>query len=172
MKESFFFSQLVLLLILVITVISPVSAKVASGVQHLGSRLHQSQALLEATAHLGSNVSSYYDALGSSLVTKGLPNSTVVCRGGACKAGSFTNGSGVTTDAAGKLSGVSTGIGDSVAAASKNIPHDKVGVTTVGNIRAAGNKVVNDRGNHANVSRITAEQAADLFKNVVKNPNK
>jgi hypothetical protein len=105
-------------------------------------------------------------------VTKGLPSSTVVCRGGACKAGSFTNGSGVTTDAAGKLSGVSTGIGDSVAAASKNVPHNKVGVTTVGDIRAAGGKVVNDRGNHANVSGITAEQAADLFKNVVKNPNK
>jgi hypothetical protein len=84
----------------------------------------------------------------------------------------FRNGSGVTSDAAGKLSGISTGIGDSVASASKNIPHRKVGVTTAGDIRAAGGQVVNDRGNHANVSGITAEQAADLFKNVVRNPNK
>jgi hypothetical protein len=79
---------------------------------------------------------------------------------------------GVTTDTSGKLSGVSTGIGDSVEAASKNIPHNKVGVTTAGDIRAAGGSVVNDRGNHANVSGITAEKAATLFKKIVKNPNK
>jgi RHS repeat-associated protein len=105
-------------------------------------------------------------------VAKGVPDSTIVCRGGACKADSFTIGSGVTTDAAEKLAGVATGIGDSVTAASKNIPHKKVGVTTAGDIRAAGGKVVNDRGNHANVSGVTAQQAEDLFENVVKNPNK
>lgn len=99
-------------------------------------------------------------------------DSTVVCRGGGCTAGAFTNGSGVTTDAVtGKLSGVSTGIGDTVADASKNIPHPKVGVTTAGDIRAAGGTVVNDKGNHANVSGITAKQAEELFK-VEKNPNK
>ncbi len=100
-------------------------------------------------------------------------DATVVCRGGGCTAQSFAKGSGVTTDAAtGKLSGISTGLGSSVAEASKNIPHGKVGVTTAGDIRAAGGQVVNDRGNHGTVSGLTAEKAAEVFKDVVKNPNK
>ena len=70
------------------------------------------------------------------------------------------------------LNGVSTGIGKTVAEASSNTPHKTVGVSTVGAIRAAGGKVVNDRGNHANVSGVTAEKAAELFKNVERNPNK
>jgi hypothetical protein len=102
-----------------------------------------------------------------------VPNCAIVCRGGTCTTDLFRTGSGVSTDATtGKLSGISTGVGDSVAAASKNIPHAKVGVTTAGEIRAAGGEVVNDRGNHAEVSGLTAERAADLFKNVQRNPNK
>jgi RHS repeat-associated protein len=102
---------------------------------------------------------------------KSVPDSTTVCRGGSCTAQSFTNGKGVATDADGKLSGVSVGIGDSVSAAAANIPHTKVGVTTAGDIRAAGGQVVNDHGNHANVSGISADKAASLFKNKVDNPN-
>ena len=105
--------------------------------------------------------------------TKKLSDSTIVCRGGSCTKEAFTNGSGVVTNSStGKLSGISTGIGDSIAAASKNIPHPKIGVTTVREIRAAGGKIVNDRANHATLSEITAEQAAKLFRNVIKNPNK
>lgn len=105
-------------------------------------------------------------------ISGNLPDSTIVCRGGSCTADSFRNGTGVTSDATEKLSGISTGIGDSVTAASKNIPHPKVGVSTVGDIRKAGGQVVNDKGNHADVSGITAQQASELFKNVVKNPNR
>ena len=76
------------------------------------------------------------------------------------------------TPATGQLDGISTGLGDSVASASKNIPHGKVGVTTAGDIRAAGGQVVNDHGNHGRVSGLTAGKAADVFKNVVHNPNK
>jgi RHS repeat-associated protein len=100
-----------------------------------------------------------------------VPDSAIVCRGGSCTVDSFEFGRGVTSDAAGRLSGVSTGIGDSVKSASANIPHPKVGVTTAGDIRAAGGHIINDHGNHATVSGITAEQAASLF-NVVANPNK
>lgn len=110
---------------------------------------------------------------GAKGAAKDVPDSTIVCRGGSCSKDAFTNGKGVVTDpTTGNLSGVSTGIGDSVAAASKSIPHSKVGVTTAGDIRAAGGQVVNDRGNHADVSGVTAEKAAELFKDVVKNPNK
>ena len=70
-KLTLIFSQLVLLLILVITSITPASAKVALGVQNLTTNTPQSEVLLEATVHLGSRVFSYDDALGSPLVTKG-----------------------------------------------------------------------------------------------------
>ena len=70
-KFSLIFSQLVLLLMLVIMSIAPVSAKVASGLQELGGGLSQGQALLESTARLGSGVFSYDDMSGSSLVPKG-----------------------------------------------------------------------------------------------------
>jgi RHS repeat-associated protein len=124
-----------------------------SGVQAAGNNVATTTARNAQTA-LGSKV----------------PDSTTVW--GVCKADSFTNGTGVTTDATtGKLSNVSVGIGDSVQDASKNILHSKVGVTTAGDIRAAGGQIVNDKGNHANVSGITAVQAAELFQKVVKNPN-
>jgi uncharacterized protein RhaS with RHS repeats len=103
---------------------------------------------------------------------KAVPDSTVVCRGGSCTSQAFANGKGVTVDSAtGKLDGISTGLGDSVASASKNIPHTKVGVTTAGDIRAAGGQVVNDKGNHGTVSGLTADKAAEVFKKVVDNPN-
>ena len=96
-----------------------------------------------------------------------------MCRGGSCTQAAFEVGKGVTKDVAtGKLEGISTGIGKTVEAASSNIPHGKVGVTTVGDIRAAGGEIVNDRGNHATVSGVSAEKAAELFKDVVRNPNK
>jgi hypothetical protein len=55
------------------------------------------------------------------------------------------------------------------------IPHNQVGVTTVGAIRAAGGDVVPSptRANpyHATVSGLTPEQASQLFRPTVKNPN-
>lgn len=69
------------------------------------------------------------------------------------------------------LDGVSVGVGDSVAAASKNIPHPKVGVTTAGDIRAAGGNVT-ATGRKGTVSGINAQTAEKLFTPVVKNPNK
>jgi RHS repeat-associated protein len=110
---------------------------------------------------------------GLSKVETALSDATVVCRGGSCTKAAFEAGKGVTIDAAsGKLEGISTGIGKTVQEAASNIPHPKVGVTTVGEIKAAGGKIVNDHGNHANVSGLTAEKAAEIFKNVEKNPNK
>jgi hypothetical protein len=70
-KTSLIFSQLVLLLILVITAISPVSANVVSGLQELGGGLHQGQTPVESLLRLGSSDISTIDALGSSLVPKG-----------------------------------------------------------------------------------------------------
>ncbi|ODS22392.1 hypothetical protein AB835_14415 [Candidatus Endobugula sertula] len=70
-KLPLIFSQLVLLLILVITSIAPASAKVASGLQELGAGLHQGQTPVESLLRLGLGVSSYDGVSGSSLVPKG-----------------------------------------------------------------------------------------------------
>lgn len=55
------------------------------------------------------------------------------------------------------------------------IPHGKVGVTTVGNVRVAGGDVVasptRNNPNHATLSGITAEQAEALMTPTVRNPS-
>ncbi len=56
------------------------------------------------------------------------------------------------------------------------IPHNQVGVTTMGQIRAAGGDVVasptRTNPHHATLSGLTAEQASQLFRPTVKNPNR
>ena len=107
-----------------------------------------------------------------------LADDALVCRGGGCKADNFANGTGVTLDDAGKLNGVSVNSapGASVKELSATIPHSKVGVSTVGDVRRAGGDVVrsptaHDR-NHATMSGITPKQAEELFTPTIPNPNK
>ncbi|WP_218943430.1 RHS repeat-associated core domain-containing protein, partial [Exilibacterium tricleocarpae] len=108
----------------------------------------------------------------------GLPDNAIVCRGGSCTADRFTSGSGVTTDAAGKLDGVSVNSapGKSLQELTQGIPHKKVGVTTVGDVRRAGGDVVasptKNNPNHATLSGITAKQAENLMTPTMKNPNR
>ena len=56
------------------------------------------------------------------------------------------------------------------------LPHNQVGVTTVGQVRAAGGDIVPSpteiNPNHATLSGITPQQASALFTPTVKNPNK
>ncbi len=104
-----------------------------------------------------------------------IPSDTNVCRGGTCGADQFTNGSGVTTNSDGTLEGVSTQSkpGASVDELSKPFKNGQVGVTTVGEIEAAGGTVTldgGDKSNHATVSGITAEQAESLFTPTIDNP--
>ncbi|MFC4314203.1 RHS repeat domain-containing protein [Steroidobacter flavus] len=104
-----------------------------------------------------------------------LPDSTLVCRGGTCKADQFTHGSGVTKEADGTLKGVSTQskTGASVEELAQPFKNNKVGVTTVGDIRRAGGKIEPDgtpnNPNHATVEGLTAEKLEELFK-VIDNP--
>jgi RHS repeat-associated protein len=107
---------------------------------------------------------------------KGLPDSALVCRGGACKAESFLSGSGVTRAADGTLSGVSTQsrAGASVNELAKPFKNNQVGVTTAGDIRAAGGRVTADghpgNPNHATVNSLTPQQLERLFSPTVPNP--
>ena len=95
---------------------------------------------------------------------------TVVCRGGGCSAEAFKAGGVQGSD--GKMSGISTGVGQTVAEATSKLPHSKVGQTTAGKITEAGGAVVKDKGNHANVSGLTPTKLAEIFKTVIKNPHK
>ena len=109
---------------------------------------------------------------------KALPDSAQVCRGGTCESAKFETGSGVTIDESGKLQGVSVNSapGASVKELSSTIPNNQVGVSTVGDVRAAGGSVVPSptpkNPNHATLGGITPEKAQELFTPTVRNPNK
>lgn len=106
-----------------------------------------------------------------------LPDSALVCRGGTCSADKFANGSGVLTDASGRLKGVSvnSAAGKSLEELTTSIPHNKVGVTTVGEVRKAGGDVISSptksNPNHATLEGITPQQAQELMTPTVRNPN-
>lgn len=99
-------------------------------------------------------------------------------RGGTNTADRFTNGSGVTTNADGTLSGVSVNSapGASVEELSAGIPNNQIGVSTVGDVRAAGGDVIPsptaNNPNHCTMCGVTAEQAEELFTPTIRNPNK
>ncbi len=114
-----------------------------------------------------------------------LPDEALVVRGGQNLPASFIQGSGVMINAGGKLEGVSVncapGLSVQELTASNpqtgypGVPHNQVGVTTVGAVRAAGGEVVPapTRPNlyHATLSGLTPEQASSLFRPTIKNPN-
>jgi len=111
-----------------------------------------------------------------------LADTDLVCRAGTCNAGQFENGSGVTIDSDGKLSGISTQAkpGATVEVLAKPIPNGQIGVTTVGEIERAGGTITLDGKlnppngkmvmNHATVDGLTAQQAQDLFQPTRDNP--
>ena len=56
-----------------------------------------------------------------------------------------------------------------------NLPHGRVGVTTVGKVREAGGDVIPTRGrspNHATVTNIGAEELSRLLNPTIPNPAK
>jgi hypothetical protein len=92
----------------------------------------------------------------------------------------------VTVDSGGKVQGVSVNAapGFSVKELTApnpqtgypGLPHNQVGVTTVGKVRTLGGDVVpsprKKNPNHATLSGLTPEQASSLFRPTVKNPNR
>jgi hypothetical protein len=114
-----------------------------------------------------------------------LPDEALVVRGGQNLPANFVQGSGVMVDAGGRIQGVSVNAAPGVSVQAltapnphtgyPGIPHNQVGATTVGTIRAAGGDVVSSptRTNpyHATLSGLTPEQASQLCRPTVKNPN-
>lgn len=105
-------------------------------------------------------------------------SSSLVCRGGTCMAENFANGSGVTQSADGMLNGVSVQSNNTGTVETLSLPfkNGQVGVTTVGDIQAAGGKIVYDgtpnNPSHATINGLTAEQLQKLFTPTIKNPAK
>jgi hypothetical protein len=126
--------------------------------------------LLRTLWGLASNLRNQKDDRG------GLPDSALVCRGGECGADNFINGKGVTQDAQGKLSGVSTqsAAEESLTVLTKPFKNEQVGVTTAGEIRQAGGTVTRDGStanpNHATVDGLTGQQLENLFTPTIRNP--
>ena len=115
---------------------------------------------------------------GGSAQNDRLPDNAIVCRGGTCTADRFTNGSGVTLDANGKLNGVSVNSapGKSLEELTRSIPNGRVGVTTVGKVRAAGGDVIPsptpNNPDHCTLCGISPKQAEELFTPTIPNPSK
>jgi hypothetical protein len=115
-----------------------------------------------------------------------LPDDALVVRGGQNLPENFAQGSGVMVDAGGKVQSVSVNAAPGLSvkeltapdsqAGYPGVPHNHVGVTTVGKVRALGGNVVpsprKKHPNHATLSGLTPEQASDLFRPTVKNPNR
>jgi hypothetical protein len=115
-----------------------------------------------------------------------LPDDALVVRGGENSPERFAQGSGVTVEQGGKLQDVSVNAAPGLSVKQitapdpetgfPGIPHNQVGVTTVGKIRALGGDVVpspsKKNPTHATLSGLTPEQASSLFRPTVKNPNK
>jgi hypothetical protein len=106
-----------------------------------------------------------------------LPDSAFVCRGGLCTADRFANGSDVTIDANGNLQGVSVNSAPnaSLEELTSTIKNGQVGVTTVGDIRAAGGDVIPDptpnNPYHCIMCGISPAQAERLFTPTTPNPS-
>ena len=114
-----------------------------------------------------------------------LPDDALVVRGGQNVPESFVQASGVIVEAGGKIQGVSVNYAAGVALQAltapnpltgyPGIPYNQVGVTTVGAIRAAGGDVVasptRTNPHHATLGDLTPEQASELFRPTVQNPN-
>jgi len=110
----------------------------------------------------------------------------LVVRGGRNLAEHFRQGSGVTVGGDGQIRDVSV---NSAAHRSlpeltapnrmtgyPGIPHQQVGVTTVGAIRTAGGAVIPSptraNPNHATLSGLTPEDASELFRPTIPNPSR
>jgi hypothetical protein len=115
-----------------------------------------------------------------------LSDEALVVRGGQNLPENFVKGSGVRVGANRVLQNVSVNSGANSSVEELTAPNTstgypgilngRIGVTTVGAIRARGGDVIpsptRTNPNHATLSGLTPEQASDLFLPTVVNPNR
>ena len=126
---------------------------------------------------VGLTASIFFSSL-SSPAKAGYADTDSVYRGGICTEDLFRNGSGVTIDAKGNMTGVSVNVapGQTAEVATGNLRNKKVGVSTVSAIKKAGGTIVasptTNNSYHALLSGITPATAESLFKpSVIPNPS-
>ena len=103
-----------------------------------------------------------------------IADDAIVVRGGQNLPTDIARGTGTHPSGVVGVS-VESAEGKTAAELSQNIPHGKVGVTTVGDVRTAGGDVIKTSGrspNHATLTGLTPEQASSLLTPVIKNPAK
>ena len=106
-----------------------------------------------------------------------LPDGALVVRGGINTVELLKSGTGVTVDAFGKLHGLSVNCAPdkTVAELSAGMPNRRIGVTSVGAVRAVGGEVNADptiyNPYHCLIENIPADAAQTLFNPPVLNPS-
>ena len=102
-----------------------------------------------------------------------LPDEANVVRGGLNTPESITKGTGTHPEG---VTGISVECGTcSVKELSESLPHNQIGVTTVGKVREAGGDVIKTSGrspNHATLTGLSADKISNLLKPIIRNPNK
>ena len=110
---------------------------------------------------------------GMGLAAEGIGDSALVVRGGNNTVSTLTKAIGTHPSGVTGVS-VESAEGATVEELSAGLPHSNVGVTTVGDVRAAGGDVIQTSGasaNHATMTGLTPEQMNQLF-NIIPNPAK
>jgi len=101
-----------------------------------------------------------------------LPDEALVVRGGRNRPEDIDRGFGVHPSGAVGVS-VESAAGLSVADLAEGIPHNQVGMTSVGQVRDAGGDVIQTSGrsvNHATLVGLTPEAVSALLTPTVPNP--
>ncbi|MDO6433264.1 RHS repeat-associated core domain-containing protein [Flavitalea sp. BT771] len=106
-------------------------------------------------------------------VIEKLPDNANVVRGGLNTPESIAKGTGTHPEG---VTGISVECGTcSVKELAAPLPHNKIGTTTVGEVRAAGGDVIKTSGkspNHATLTGLSPEKTSELFTPIIFNPNK
>jgi hypothetical protein len=108
------------------------------------------------------------------------PDDALIVRGGLNLPEQIETASGVIIDEAGNVRGLSVNCapGKTVADLSRSLPYNRVGVTTVGAVRAVGGDVEPDpilippNPDHCLLSGISAQTASDLLTPTIPNPSR
>ena len=107
-----------------------------------------------------------------------LPDDALVVRGGLNEPDSFSKGTGVTTDADGLLSEVSVQCapGKTEKELARPLLNGQIGVTTLGQLRAAGGEVdpapTPSNPNHCLLRGLDAAASSSLFTPTILNPHR
>jgi len=101
-----------------------------------------------------------------------IPADALVVRGGRNRPEDILRGTGTHPSGVTGIS-VESNSGVSLEQLASPIPHSQIGVTTVGEVRAAGGDVIRTSGkspNHATLTGLTPELASTLLTPTVANP--